>query len=86
MSKKDAFSILVKWGAQVNHDLKDFKFVQPEEVQSIVGSWHMAIRLDGRVISPPASKISLFFCFFFFVFCCFFLFIMEDMITLSICI
>lgn len=55
VSKKDAFSILVNWGAQVNHDLKDFKFVQPEEVQSIVGSWHMAIRLDGWVIRPPAS-------------------------------
>ena len=43
----------MKWGEQVNQDLKRVKFVQPEEVQSIVGSWHMVMRLAGRVINPP---------------------------------
>ena len=36
--------------------LKGVKFVQPEEVDGIVGNWHMALRLDGRTISSTAGK------------------------------
>ena len=43
----------------MNQDLKGVKFVQPEEVQSIVGSWHMVMRLAGRVINPPRQGLFL---------------------------
>ena len=44
----------------MNQDLKGVKFVQPEEVQSIVGSWHMEMRLAGREINLPQGLFPFF--------------------------
>ena len=41
----------------MNKDLKGVNFIQPAEVDCIVGDWHMALRLNGRTVSSPTGKI-----------------------------
>ncbi|KAH3864135.1 hypothetical protein DPMN_027148 [Dreissena polymorpha] len=50
VSKKDAFTLLLEWYEQFNKEPAPV-YSKPEEVQGIVGDWHMQMRLHGRPLS-----------------------------------
>lgn len=47
MAKKDAFDVLVEWQESLDKKLSS-EYTKPEEVQGIVGNWHMKMRLHGK--------------------------------------
>lgn len=61
-SKKDAFLRLCEWKTEIDKVVDSkYQYVKPEEVEKIVGNWHMAMRLQGRTISPnqcPKDDVS----------------------------
>lgn len=52
-SMRDAFQLLCDWKHEIDKVLDPrYPYTKPEEIETILGHWHMELRLQGKTLTP----------------------------------